>query len=131
MDSADLTALRLPGSEPVTDASFAARLAAARKLQSPTQQQLTGFSGAHVPQIRRYETGTTPPTQDVLPALALALNVSTDSLLVDQDERGLQSQPPRLELADVDRLTPDGQEHGPALVEGALLRRHAFSGRAS
>lgn len=93
MVSADPTPLHAPGSEPVTDTNFAARLVAARKSQSLTQQQLADRSGAHVTQIRRYEAGTSQPTLDVLRALALALNVSADSLLFDDDERDPRARP--------------------------------------
>ena len=134
MVSADLTPLHAPGSEPVTDTNFAARLTAARKSESLTQQQLADRSGAHVTQIRRYEAGTSQPTLDVLRALALALNVSADSLLFDDEERGPKSQSLRLKLQAVDQFTPEEQEHVAAFIEGALLRHHArqaFSGHAS
>lgn len=42
----------------MTDTNFAARLVAACKSQSLTQQQLAARSRAHVTQIRRYEAGT-------------------------------------------------------------------------
>lgn len=105
----------------------------ARKSQSLTQQQLAERSGAHVTQIRRYEAGTSQPTLDVLRSLALALNVSADSLLFD-DDRGPQNQTLRLKLEAVDQFTPEEQEHVAAFIEGALLRHHArqvFSGQAS
>lgn len=44
-------------------------------------------------------------------ALALALNISADSLLFDEDERGPQSQTLRLKLEAVDQFTPEEQEH--------------------
>lgn len=46
--AAAATPLHGPGSEPMTDTNFAARLAAARKAASLTQQQLADRSGAHV-----------------------------------------------------------------------------------
>lgn len=118
----------------MTDTNFAGRLVMARKSQSLTQQQLAEHSGAHVTQIRRYEAGTSQPTLDVLRSLALALNVSADSLLFDDDERGPQNAVLRLKLEAVDQFTPEEQEHVAALIEGALLRHHArqaFSGQAS
>ncbi len=118
----------------MTDTNFAARLSAARKSQGLTQQQLADRSGAHVTQIRRYEAGSSQPTLDVLRALALALNVSADSLLFDEDERGPKNTTLRLKLEAVDQFTPDEQEHVAAFIEGALLRHHArqaFSGQAS
>ncbi|WP_172636450.1 helix-turn-helix domain-containing protein [Aeromicrobium massiliense] len=87
-------------------ANFATRLFAARKSQSLTQQQLAERSGAHVTQIRRYEAGTSQPTLDVLRALALALSVSADSLLYDDDECGPKNSTLRLKLEAVDQFTP-------------------------
>lgn len=118
----------------MTDSNFAARLINARKSQGLTQQQLAERSGAHVTQIRRYETGTSQPILDVLRALALALKISADSLLFGADERGPKSQRLRLKLEAVNQFTPEEQEHVAAFIEGALLRhdaRQAFSGQAS
>lgn len=128
------TPLHAPRSKPATDINFAGRLAAARKSQSLTQPQLAEGSGAHVTQIRRYEAGTSQPTFDVLRVLALALSVSADSLLFDDEERVPKNQSLRLKLEAVDQFTPEEQEHVGAFIEGALLRHHArqaFSGQAS
>ncbi|WP_328995302.1 helix-turn-helix transcriptional regulator [Kribbella sp. NBC_01245] len=118
----------------MTDTNFAPRLVAARKPQSLTQQQLSDRSGAHGTQIRRYEAGTSQPTLDVLRSLALALNVSADSLLFDADEHGPTNPTLRLNLEAVDQFTPEEQEHVAAFIEGAPRRHHArqaFSGQTS
>lgn len=122
MVNSDTTPLHGPGSEPVTDTNFAARLAAVRKQRAMTQQALAGRSGAHVTQIRRYEAGTSAPTLDVLRNLALALNTSADSLLFDLDERGPETPSLRLRLEALDQLEPDEQANVLAMIEGALLR---------
>jgi transcriptional regulator with XRE-family HTH domain len=122
MVNSDTTPLHGPGSEPVTDTNFAARLAAVRKQRAMTQQALAGRSGAHVTQIRRYEAGTSAPTLDVLRNLALALNTSADSLLFDLDERGPETPSLRLRLEALDQLDPDEQANVLAMIEGALLR---------
>ena len=122
MVNSDTTPLHGPGSEPVTDTNFAARLAAVRKQRTMTQQALAGRSGAHVTQIRRYEAGTSAPTLDVLRNLALALNTSADSLLFDPDERGPETPSLRLRLEALDQLEPDEQANVLAMIEGALLR---------
>ena len=46
----DTTPLRAPGSEPVTDATFAARLTAQRKAKGITQQALADRASIHVTQ---------------------------------------------------------------------------------
>jgi transcriptional regulator with XRE-family HTH domain len=122
MVNSDTTPLHGPGSEPVTDTNFSARLAAVRKQRAMTQQALASRSGAHVTQIRRYEAGTSAPTLDVLRNLALALNTSADSLLFDPDERGPETPSLRLRLEALDQLDPDEQANVLAMIEGALLR---------
>ena len=52
-----------------------------------TQQVLADAIQVHVSQIRRYESGNTQPTLDVLRKLAIALAVSADLLVFDKDER--------------------------------------------
>jgi transcriptional regulator with XRE-family HTH domain len=44
--------------------------------------------GIHISQIQRYEDGQIQPTLDAIRKLAMALNVSTDMLLFEKDERG-------------------------------------------
>ncbi len=67
---------------------FAHRLTTLRKARGLTQQTLADTIGVHVTQLRRYEAGTNQPTLDVLRALAIALAVTTDDLVFNEDERG-------------------------------------------
>lgn len=67
--------------------SFSRRLAKIRKDKKLTQQQMADTIGIHVSQIKRYESGDTQPSLDVLRKIALALNISADLLLFDEDER--------------------------------------------
>ncbi|NBF08439.1 helix-turn-helix domain-containing protein [Pseudomonas sp. Fl4BN1] len=68
--------------------SFPQRLAALRKERGLTQQQMADTIGVHISQLRRYEGNTTQPTIEVFRRIVLALNVSADMLLFDEDERG-------------------------------------------
>jgi transcriptional regulator with XRE-family HTH domain len=104
--------------------NFADRLTAARKQQGLTQQQLADRVGVHVTQLRRYEAGTNQPTLDVLRALAVALSVSTDSLVFDTDERG-PSDDLRLAFEGTQRLDPDERTTIRQLIEAMLLRHEA------
>lgn len=122
MVEARSTPLHGPGSEPVTVTRFGDRLAALRKERGLTQQALGDASGAHVTQIRRYESGSSQPTLDVLRNLALALNTSADSLLFDPDERGPETPALRLRMEALDKLDPDEQAAVLAMIEGAVLR---------
>lgn len=67
---------------------FPERLTALRKARGLTQQALADAVDLAVLQIRRYEGGTSQPTLDVIRRLAIALGVSADALVFDQDERG-------------------------------------------
>jgi transcriptional regulator with XRE-family HTH domain len=50
---------------------------------------LADRAGIHPSQLHRYEAGTAQPTLDVLRRLAVALSVSTDSLVFADDVRTL------------------------------------------
>lgn len=104
---------------------FATRLATARKHAGLTQQVLADRVGIHVSQLRRYEAGTNQPTLDVLRAIAVALSVTTDSLVFGDTERGPRSENLRLRMEALDHLPPDEQALVIAMIEGALLRHHA------
>ena len=53
-----------------------------------TQQTLADRVGVHVVQLRRYESGASQPTLDVIRNLAVALSLSADLLLFGKEERG-------------------------------------------
>ena len=113
------TPMHASGSEPVTDANFAARLAA---------------TGCSVTMLGSWPDGLAALQTHGVRALALALNTSADSLLFDDDDRGPATPSLRLKLEALDRLDPDEQNHVTALIEGALLRHDArrhLTGQAS
>ena len=68
--------------------SFSERLSALRKECGFTQQQMADKIGMHVSQLKRYESGASQPTIEVFRRIALALNVSADMLLFEENERG-------------------------------------------
>lgn len=70
------------------DMDFPERLLQLRKARQLTQRQLGELIDVHITQVQRYENGSSQPTLDVLRRLAVALSVSADVLLFDQDERG-------------------------------------------
>lgn len=80
--------------------------------------------GVHVTQIRRYEAGNSAPTLDVLRQLAIALSISADALVFDEDERG-PSDDLRLIFEAASQLDDDGKQLVKAVVEGVLLRHEA------
>lgn len=107
------------------DMDFAQRLAAVRKQRGMTQQTLADQVGIHVTQIRRYEAGTSQPTLEVLRALAIALSVSTDALVFNEDERGPADEQLRLHLEALNQLDDDEKTTVINLIESVLLRHQA------
>lgn len=105
--------------------AFPQRLAEQRKQQQITQQALADRADIHVTLLRRYEAGKTQPGLDTLKRIAVALSVSADQLLFDEDERGPQDESLRLHLAALDQLDDDERAGIRALIEGALLRHQA------
>ncbi len=71
---------------------FPERLTTLRKARGLTQQALADMAGVAVLQIRRYEGGNSQPTLDVIRRLAIALGVSADMLVFDEQERGPSEQ---------------------------------------
>lgn len=70
------------------DMDFPERLTTLRKARGLTQQALADKVAVTVLQIRRYESGASQPTLDVIRRLAIALSVSADVLVFDAEERG-------------------------------------------
>jgi transcriptional regulator with XRE-family HTH domain len=103
---------------------FAARLTAARKQRGLTQQALAEHVGVHVTQIRRYEAGTSAPTLDVLRKIAIALHVTTDSLVFAEGERG-PGDDLKLAFEATSHLDPAEQAMVKQLIEAVLLKHEA------
>ncbi len=104
--------------------AFAERLVALRKQQGLTQQALADRVDIHVTLLRRYEAGKTQPNLDTLRRIALALNVSADLLLFDEDERG-PTDDLRLQFEATNRLTDDEKTTVKRVLEGLLLAHEA------
>ena len=104
--------------------AFHDRLAALRKQRALTQQALADEVRVHVTQLRRYEAGTAQPSLDVLRRLALALRVSTDVLVFDQDERGPDDEL-RLQFEAVKKLEPEEKKVVKSVLESILIRNDA------
>lgn len=109
---------------PLLDMAFQQRLAALRKQKGLTQLALAEDVGVHVSQIRRYEAGESAPTLDVLRKLAIALSVSADALVFDQDERGPDDDL-RLQFEATNRLSPDEKHVVRTVIESILLSHEA------
>ena len=104
--------------------AFPQRLAELRKQQGLTQQALADRADIHVTLLRRYEAGKTQPGLDTLRRIALALSVSADLLLFEDDERG-PTDDLRLQFEAASRLDPDERNIVKELIEGMLLKHEA------
>lgn len=104
--------------------SFPKRLAALRKERNLTQQTFADRAEVHVAQIRRYESGETQPSLDIIRRLAIALNVSADMLVFDPAERGPEDDL-KLQFEAVSRFEPEEKKIVKALLEGMILKHEA------
>ena len=103
---------------------FPKRLAALRKERGLTQQALADMAGVHLSQMKRYEGGTSQPALDVLRNIAIALSVSADVLLFDNNERG-PDEDFRLRFEALNRLDQDERAVVKELIDGMLLKHEA------
>ncbi|MEJ2592652.1 MAG: helix-turn-helix transcriptional regulator [Candidatus Thiodiazotropha sp.] len=103
---------------------FPDRLTQLRKQRGLTQEALADLINITKTQVYRYENGSSQPTLEVIKRLAIALSVTTDQLIFEEDER----QPDEslaLLMEGVARLDPDEKHILRELVEGILLKHEA------
>jgi transcriptional regulator with XRE-family HTH domain len=118
---------RAPPNPPLTfspEMAFAERLVELRKQQGLTQQALADRTDIHVTLIRRYEAGKTQPSLDPLKRIAIALSVSADQLLFDEDERG-PTDDLRLQFEATQRLSDEERQTVRQVLQGLLLAHEA------
>lgn len=99
--------------------SFPARLSSLRKELGFTQQQMADKIGMHVSQLKRYESGASQPTIDVFRRITLALNVSADMLLFEEDERSPDERL-KLQFEAVSKLDEKEREAIETMIAGVL-----------
>ncbi|ODS24382.1 transcriptional regulator [Candidatus Endobugula sertula] len=104
--------------------SFSKRLAAVRKERGLTQQQMSEVIGIHLSQVKRYESGDTQPSLEVLRKIALALNISADMLLFDEDERG-PSDDLRMQFEALNQFSPNEKMVAKELLDSLILKHTA------
>jgi len=102
--------------------NFSERLVGFRKEKRLTQQALADRVGIHVIQIHRYESGTSQPSLEVIKKLALALSVTTDSLLFDENERG-PGEDLRLQFEAVQSMDAEDKKIIASLIN-AYIKKH-------
>ena len=102
--------------------AFPQRLAELRKEKGLTQQALADLVHLHVIQIRRYERGSSQPTLDVIRRLAVALSVSSDTLVFESDERGPDDDL-RLQFEAINAMDDDDKKIIASLID-AYIKKH-------
>ena len=108
----------------VLDMGFPERVVRLRKERGWTQQELADRVGVKVLQIRRYESGTSQPTLEVIKRLAIALSVTSDTLIFDADERG-PSDDLKLQFEAVSKFDEEDRKIAKALLESLILKHNA------
>lgn len=103
---------------------FPERLAALRKERGFTQKTLADKVDVRLPQIQRYENGTTQPTLDIIRKLAIALSVSADMLIFDTDERGPDDEL-KLQFEAICSLDPEDKKIVQAVLDSLILKHEA------
>ena len=104
--------------------SFSRRLVKVRKDKKLTQQQMADTIGIHVSQVKRYESGDTQPSLDVLRKIALALNISADLLLFDGEERG-PTDDLRMQFEALSQFNEDEKRVARELLDSLILKHTA------
>ena len=100
---------------------FADSLSQLRKQRGLTQEALARMIDITKTQVYRYENGTSQPTLDVIKRLALALSVTSDELIFDENER----QPDDsfiLLLEGLNKLDAEEKHVVRELIEGMLVK---------
>ncbi len=108
----------------ILEMDFPKRLAALRKAKGLTQQAFASQVGVHVIQIRRYEGGKSQPTLDVIRRLAIALSVSSDTLLFEPEDRG-PSDDLRLQFEALAQFDPEARKVAKTVLDGLILQNQA------
>ena len=101
--------------------AFSHRVAQLRKDKSWTQQQLADQVGVKVLQIRRYENGSSQPTLEVIKNLAIALSVTTDTLIFGTDERGPDDDL-RIQFEAIRRMNDTEKQIIKSLLDGMIIK---------
>jgi len=86
---------------------------------------LADKASMHVVQIRRYETNNSQPSLEAIRKLAVALTVSADALVFDEEEREPDSEQLKRHFEAVSKLEPDEQRTIMEVIDSILLKHDA------
>ncbi|TVP78206.1 MAG: XRE family transcriptional regulator [Puniceicoccaceae bacterium] len=103
---------------------FPERVVTLRKRKRFTQRALAEAIGLNVSQLKRYEAGTSQPTLEVLRRLSIALGVSSDTIVFDENERGPDDEL-RLQFEAISRFDPEERKVVKALLDSLILKHES------
>ena len=101
--------------------SIQQRLITLRRERDMTQQEMADAIGVHVNQIRRYEAGATQPSLEALKKIAIAMSVTIDSLVFEENERGPDDQL-KLQFEAISQLPPEEKQIIKELLDGMIIK---------
>ena len=104
--------------------SIQSRIIKLRKEKQLTQQDMADKIGIHVNQIRRYESGATQPSLEALKRIAVAMNVTIDWLVFEEDERG-PDEDLMLQFEALSQFDEEERKVAKALLESLILKHNA------
>jgi transcriptional regulator with XRE-family HTH domain len=104
---------------------FAEQLSTLRKARNLSQKALAEMVKVHVTQIQRYESGHIQPNLAVLKRLVVALNVSADTLIFDEQERSPRDEGVKFILQALDEFTPEELATAKNVLQGLVLQHQA------
>jgi transcriptional regulator with XRE-family HTH domain len=97
------------------------KLIALRRERDLTQQEMADAIGVHVNQIRRYEAGATQPSLEAIKRIAVAMSVTIDSLVFEEEERGPDDQL-KLQFEAVSQFTSEEKQVVKELLDGMIIK---------
>jgi transcriptional regulator with XRE-family HTH domain len=105
---------------------FAQKLSHLRKERGLTQMELAEKAGIGIAQMRRYESGKSSPTLEVIKNIATTLSVSTDELIFDEGEQvikqKIQDKELLLQFEQISRLNPHDKEDLKTIMESMIIK---------
>lgn len=105
------------------DMSVGDNIKKARLNKGLSQDQVAETSGIPLSTYKKYENGSLQPTAGPIRAIAKALAISTDEILLDPDERSVRSELSAL-FSEVGRMSQAEQAEIKRAVKGLLLVMH-------
>lgn len=104
--------------------SFSARFLQLRRQHGLTQPQMADKVGIHLTQVRRYESGETQPSLDILRRIAVTFNVSADWLIFEEGEREPQDEL-KLKFEAVKQMDEEEQKSIASILDAMILKHQA------